>query len=161
VSSAGTPADRGLAPIPGARAAAVLVFVSSIAAGVLAIARDLRVAFREAGPSNVPASIRTQLDVLERTVPSGEPVLLVAVSLTEELWYARLVQRLLYPRHAAIIRYLPLTRTDADALRRRWGIRWVLAMGPSPPDVGFADRTDLGTLPGVDHRVWLGSLPPP
>ena len=153
--------DRAIAPPPFVHAVAALVFGASLAAGGIAIWRDLRVAFLEAGPSNVPASIARQLEAVRRAVPEGEPILLVSSVLPEELWYARLVQRVLYPRHRVLVRYLPISRSAADALRSRWAIRFGLAMDTRPPDIGFLAPQDLGTLPALDHRVWFGPLAPP
>jgi len=48
-----------------------------------------------------------------------------------------------------------------DKVREEVLYREGLAMGLDPPDVGFRDPRDLGTLPAVDHRVWLGTLPLP
>ena len=154
-------ASRPIAPTPWIRGAAVLTFAASLAAGGLGIARDIRVAFRDAGPSNLPGSIRAQIEAIEKQVPPGDPILLVSASLPDELWYARLVQRAMYPRHAVLIRYLPLSRPDADALRRRWSIRYGIAFGERPPDLGYLEPQDLGTLPAMEHRVWAGELAPP
>jgi len=153
--------DRAIAPPALIHAIAALVFAASLTAGGIAIARDLRVAFFVAGPSNVPPSIARQLDAVQRATPEGEPILLVSSTLPEELWYARLVQRVLYPRHRVLIRYLPLPREAADGLRRRWAIRYGLAMDARPADIGFLSPEDLGTLPALDHRVWFGPLSPP
>jgi hypothetical protein len=153
--------DLAIASPPLIHAVAAIVLAASLSAGGIAIVRDLRVAFRDAGPSNVPASVARQLDAVRQAVPAGEPVLLVSGTLPEELWYARLVQRVLYPRHHVLIRYLPFSRDAADALRRRWAIRFGLAMDVRPPDIGFLTPDDLGTLPAVDHHVWLGALAPP
>ena len=159
--TATAPADRAIAPPFLVHGIAALAFAASLAAGGIAIVRDLRVAFLEAGPGNVPPSIARQLDAVRRAVPDGEPILLVANPLPEELWYGRLVQRVLYPRHRVLIRYLPLSRNAADSLRRRWAIRWGLAMAVRPPDIGFVEPEDLGTLPALDRRVWLGAFAPP
>jgi hypothetical protein len=149
-----------IAPIPLIRGAAALVFAASLAAGVAGSARDLRVAFREAGPSNVPSTVRRQIELIQKFVPPGEPILLVSATLQEELWYTRLLQRVFYPRNVVIIRYLPLSHDEADSLRRRWSIRYGIALGASPPDVGFQAAEDLGVLPALSHRVWLGELAP-
>ncbi len=138
-----------------------MTFAASVAVGTIAIVRDLKIAFGVAGPSNVPGSIRAQIESIEKEVPPGEPILLVSATLPDELWYTRLVQRAMYPRHAVLIRYLPLTRPDADALRRRWSIRYGIAFGESPPDVGYLRARDLGPLPAMAHRVWAGELSPP
>jgi hypothetical protein len=150
-----------IAPMALVRGLALLVFVASLAAGGVGIARDWRVAFGEAGPSNLPASIRRQIETIEKTVPAGQPILLVSATLPDELWYTRLVQREMYPRHAVLIRYQPLTRSDADALRRRWSIRYGVAFDAEPPDVGFLNAEDLGTLPALAHRAWFGELASP
>jgi hypothetical protein len=161
VHSPGTGHRGAIAPIPLIRGAAAAVLAASLAAGVVSIARDLRVAFREAGPSNVPASIRRQIELIQKSVPPGEPILLVSATLPDELWYTRLLQRALYPRNAIIIRYQPLAHDDAASLRRRWSIRHGIALDASPPDIGFRDAEDLGSLPALSHRVWLGELAPP
>ncbi len=154
-------ASHPIARTPWIRGAAALTFAASLAAGGLGIARDIRVAFRDAGPSNVPGSIRAQIASIEKQVPAGEAILLVSDDLPDELWYTRLVQRAMYPRHAVIIRYLPLRRRDADALRRRWAIRYGVSFGQAPPDVGYLHPQDLGPLPAMAHRVWAGELSPP
>jgi hypothetical protein len=152
---------RPIAPVALVRGIALLVFVASLAAGGVGIARDWRLAFGEAGPSNLPASIRRQIATIEKTVPAGQPILLVSATLPDELWYTRLVQREMYPRHVVLIRYQPLTRSDADALRRRWSIRYGVAFDTQPPDIGFLAAEDLGTLPALAQRTWFGELASP
>ena len=156
-----TGAERAAVPVPILRAAAALVLAAGLVSGALAFYRDFHVAFVETSRSNVPASIARQIAEIEARVPAGEPLLLVSETRTEELWYARLLQRLFYPRNAVLIRYAPLTRADAEALRRRWSIRYGLALAVRPPDLAFEDAADLGALPAMDHHVWFGAMSAP
>jgi hypothetical protein len=153
--------DRAILATRVSYGTAIAVFAAGIAAGALAMYRDFRVALFEAGPSNVPGSISRQLETVRAVVPQGEAILLVSNILPEELWYTRLIQRVLYPRQTVLIRYLPFPRAAADALRRRWNIRYGLVLDAQPADLGFAAPEDLGPLPALAHHVWFGSLPPP
>lgn len=159
---AGEP-SRAFVPLPILRGAAAIFVAAALWTGTRALYLDLTLAFRDAGPSNIPASVRRQIESIERRVPAGAPILLVSPPLGDDLWWTRLFQRALYPRHATLIRYAPpLTPADADALRRHWSIRYGLAFGAAPsPDLGFLRAENLGTLPGASDGVWLGAMTVP
>lgn len=152
---------RPIVPLPLLRGAAAIVLAASFVAGGRALYRDLTIAFRDAGPSNIPSSVRRQIETVEAKVPPGARILLVSPEATDELWYTRLFQRAFYPRNAVIIRYLPLARPAADALRRRWTIGYGIAFRSEAIDLGFLGAEDLGTLPGSSDRVWAGEMAPP
>ena len=137
------------------------MFAATVGIGAVALYRDLQTAFLFAGPSNVPASIRRQVEAIERRVPPGQPILLLSATLPDELWYTRLFQRVLYPRNEVLIRYLPLTRADADTLRNGRSIGYAIAFDAEPPDRSFRAVEDLGPLPAMAHRVWVGERTPP
>jgi len=143
------------------RAAAAVVLAAGVGSGVAAFSRDFRATFGEAGPTNAPASLAPQIAAIEARVPAGEPLLLIGNTRTEELWYAWLIQRLLYPRHVVLVRFEPVTRAEVAALERRWAIRHGVALARRPPDLGFVEAADLGALPTVEPHVWLGALAAP
>ncbi|HEY1433909.1 MAG TPA: hypothetical protein VGG65_00960 [Thermoanaerobaculia bacterium] len=152
---------RAIVPLPLLRGIAAIVVAASIAAGARALRADLIIAFRDAGPSNTPASVARQLEAIRRLAPPGAPILLVAPAAGDDLWYTRFFQRALYPRNAVLIRYLPFARKDADTLRRHWKISHGVAFGAAPTDLGFLGPEDLGTLPASLDRVWAGAMAAP
>ncbi len=149
---------RALVPLPILRGIAALVALASLLAGGAALYRDLTIAFRDAGPSVFGPTVRQQLDTLRDRLPAGAPLLLVSASRTDGSWYARLFQRGLYPRNPVVVRYLPLAPAAERAAIARWSVRHGLAIGNPPPDLGFAGHEDLGTLPALTDRLWLGEL---
>ena len=141
-----------------AAASGFVVLAASLVSGGHAIVRDLRVAFRDAGPSVFPPEERVQMDSVLASVPARASLLLVAT--TEDAWHARLWQRAFYPEHTVIVRYEPLGAEELRALRKRLGIRHAISLGSPPPDPGFRSPRDLGALPGLASRVWFGELQP-
>lgn len=142
------------------RAAGAVVLVASLVCGVRARSRDATRAFRDAGPSNFPSTVTRQIDEIRREVPAGETILLVSASATDGAWYTRLFQRALYPRNDVVVRYLPLSSRDADGLRRKWSIRHGVELAPEPSSLAFTEHRDLGPLPAMPDRVFIGVLAP-
>jgi hypothetical protein len=134
--------------------------MASLLCGVRAVARDATRALRDAGPSNFPATVTRQLDEIRREIPAGETILLVSASATDGAWYTRLFQRALYPRNEVVVRYLPFSSGDADQLRSKWSIRFGIELAPEPSSLAFAEHRDLGPLPAMPDRVFLGVLAP-
>ena len=120
--------------------------------------RDLRVSFRDAGPSVFTPGDRRQMDAVRAAIPAGASLLLVANS--SDAWGARLWQRGMFPDHVLIVRYEPLNPVELRKLRGQFAIHHAVAFGVPPPDPGFRSHEDLGTLPGLPSRVWFGELAP-
>jgi hypothetical protein len=139
---------------------AALVVGASLLAGVRALARDYDRAFHVAGKSVFPPGVARQVDAIRARVPAGASVLLLSASSTDGSWWARLFQRALYPRNPIVVRYEPLPSAQLARLRREWGLGWGLLLAPDASSLPFADREDLGTLPAMPDRVWLGPLTP-
>ena len=131
---------------------------ASLASGIPSIVGDLRVAFRDAGPSVFTPGDRRQIEAVRASVPPGTSLLLVANS--DDAWHARLWQRGLYPERALIVRYVPLDSSELRRFRTQYAIRFAIALGDPPPDPGFRWRKDLGTLPGRGSHLWFGELEP-
>ncbi len=138
--------------------AAAIVFAASLASGGDALVADLRVAFRDAGPSVFTPVDRGQMAAVRESLPPGGSLLLVATKV--DAWHARLWQRAFYPEHILIVRYEPLRADELKRLRDQYGIRFAISLGVAPPDPGFRSHRDLGTLPGLPSRVWFGELSP-
>ena len=119
---------------------------------------DLRVAFRDAGPSVFTPLDRKQMGAVRAALPAGASLLLVAT--TDDAWHARLWQRALYPEHTVIVRYAPLRADELKRLRDQYAIHHAVSLGVTPADPGFRSHEDLGTLPGLPARVWFGELEP-
>jgi hypothetical protein len=136
----------------------VIVVGASLFTGVRAILADLRVAFRDAGPSVFTPVDRRQMATVQAALPADASLLLVATS--DEAWHARLWQRALYPEHIVIVRYTPLRPDELTRLRGEYAIRSAISLGLAPPDPGFRSHQDLGSLPGLQSRVWFGELAP-
>ncbi len=137
------------------------MLAASVLSGGLELYKDLRVAFRDAGPSVFGPTVRIQLDALRERLPPGASLLLVSAGMTDSAWYTRLFQRGLYPRTIAIVRNLPTPDpADLERIRSRYGVRFAISMGNPPPDPGFLTHEDLGPLPGIADRVWFGELAP-
>jgi len=119
---------------------------------------DLRVAFRDAGPSVFTPRDRKQMGTVQASLPADASLLLVATA--DEAWHARLWQRALYPEHTVIVRYEPLRADELKRLRNQYAIHQAVSLGNVPPDPGFRSHEDLGTLPGRPARVWFGELEP-
>jgi hypothetical protein len=152
--------SRPILPVPVLRIIAILVVAASVVTGAIAMRKDVRIAFRDAGPSEFPASVNLQVEAITRGMPPGAGLLLLSQSHDDGAWYARLFQRALYPRNVVVVRYVPLTGPERDLLRRQWSLGYGLAMGVPPPDVGFLAHEDLGTLPALPDRVWFGKIGP-
>jgi hypothetical protein len=121
---------------------------------------DATIAFRDAGPSVFPATVTRQLEEIRGKIPAGETILLVSASATDGAWYTRLFQRALYPRNDVVVRYPPFSRQDEGVLRRKWPIHFGVELAPEPSRLDFADHRDLGPLPAMPDRVFIGTLAP-
>lgn len=102
----------------------------------------------------------SQLESIRAKVPPGATLLLLSASSTDGAWWARLFQRALYPRNVVIVRYEPLPQDELVRLHRDWRFGWGLLLAPEASSRILSDREDLGTLPGLPDRVWLGAFPP-
>ena len=131
---------------------------ASLAVGAHAIAGDLRVAFRDAGPSVFTPVDRKQMAAVREALPAGAPLLLLATR--DDAWHARLWQRAFYPAHVVIVRYTPLETGELKRLRDQYAITYAVSLGITPTDPGFRSRQDLGTLQGLPSRLWFGELEP-
>ena len=131
---------------------------ASLLTGVQAIVADLRLAFRDAGPSVFTPVDRRQTAAVRASIPATASLLLVATA--DDAWHARLWQRALYPEHIVIVRYTPLLADELRRFRERYAIRYAVSLGVTPPDPGFQTHQDLGTLPGLPGHVWFGELGP-
>jgi hypothetical protein len=161
VQSPGLAPERALVSRPILRGVGALVLAASLAAGGIAFVRDLTLAYRWAGPSVIPATVRTQLDTLRNRLPKGSTVLLVVSRAGDVSWYVRLFQRALYPTDVVVVRSVPLpNEAELRAMCRRHGIRYAISMGAPPADPGYLAHEDLGSLPAIDDRVWFGRLVP-
>lgn len=148
---------RRLASI--ALTAAALVFVcGAIASGAAAFVRDLRTAFRWAGPSVFTPLDRAEMDAVRRAVPPGSTILVTVGR--NGAWTSLLWQRALYPERTVVLRGEPVSAGTVEDARRRWRIDAAVSIGDPPPDPGFSHHRDLGAIPGLPGRVWLAELAP-
>jgi hypothetical protein len=137
---------------------AAAVVGASLVSGARAIVADLRVAFRDAGPSVFTPVDRRQMATVRASLPAGASLLLVATA--DDAWHARLWQRAFFPEHTVIVRYTPLIPEELNRFRAQYGIRHAVSLGIAPPDPGLRSHQDLGTLPGLPGHVWFGELAP-
>ncbi len=135
-----------------------MVVGASLVSGAHAIVADLRVAFRDAGPSVFTPVDRKQMATVRAALPAAASLLLVATA--DDAWHARLWQRALYPEHIVIVRYTPLRSDELKRFRDQYAIRYAVSLGVAPPDPGFRSHEDIGSLPGLPGRVWFGELEP-
>lgn len=152
--------SRPIVPVVFLRAFAALVAAAALLSFAAAFRKDYWIAFQDASPSEFPASVSGQVEAMTRVMPPGETLLLVAEFHADGGWYARLFQRALYPRNRVIVGYMPLAPADIASLRRQWSARYGLALGVPPPDLGFLNHEDLGSLPAMKDRVWFGQVGP-
>jgi len=124
------------------------------------MARDATIAFRDAGPSVFPSSVVRQVEEIRSAVPPGEAILLVSASRTDGSWYTRLFQRALYPRNPVVVRYLPLSARDIEALRRSWPIRYGMLLDVAPSSLALDPPRDLGALPAMPDHLFFGAVRP-
>jgi hypothetical protein len=141
-------------------AAAGLVLAASALSGVPRLAREIRVAFRDAGLSVFPTEFQRQRAVVEKTAPPGAVFLHISdwASDPGTGWYSRLWQRALYPRNLVIVVMRDLQPERLQLLRRRFGARYAISVGSPPIDPGFLWHRDLGVVPG-SGQTWFGELP--
>lgn len=142
------------------RGIAALVIGASLWSGVRALARDFDRAFYVAGRSVFPPSIVEQVDAIRVRVPPEGSVLLLSASSTDGAWWAREFQRALYPRNVVVVRYEPLPKAQLARLHREWRFGWGLILAPDPSSLALTGREDLGNLPALPDRVWLGRFTP-
>ena len=142
------------------RGFAALVIGASLCSGVRALARDFDRAFHVGGRSVFPASMVRQLDAIRARVPPGGSILLLSASSTDGAWWARAFQRALYPRNVVVVRYEPLPGPQLARLHREWRFGWGLLLAPERSSLALTNPEDLGNLPALPDRVWLGNLGP-
>ena len=161
MQSPGLAPERALVSRPALRSVWALVLTASLAAGGIAFVRDLTLAYRWAGPSVLPSTVRTQLDIIRNRLPKGSTVLLVVSRTGDVSWYVRLFQRALYPTVVVVVRSVPLpSEAELRAMRNRHAIQYAISMGAPPADPGFLAHEDLGSLPSIEDHVWFGRLVP-
>ena len=141
------------------RLSAALVVAASLAVGTRAFVQDLRVAFVWAWPRAVPPSVQSQIETTERGMPP-DAALLVVFYAGSDSWYARMWQRVLYPRTVVLLPSDRMTGATIARLRSRYHLQYAVAIGSPPADPGFVRPQDLGDLPGGQFRVWFGELSP-
>lgn len=141
--------------------AAVLVAAASAVSGSLGLARDLRIAFRDAWPSVFPGQFQRQVKTVEETVPPGAVFFHIADASKDPGtgWYSRLWQRALYPRNLVIVLLNDLRPEHLEELRKRYRVRYAISVGTPPIDPGFRWHRELGSVPG-SHQTWFGELRP-
>jgi hypothetical protein len=139
------------------RLTAAAVVLASLAAGVAALASDLRVAFRDAGPSVFSDDDRRQMIVVRQALRPGDALLLVATP--ADVWQARVWQRALYPRNPVVVLLGPYDPVTVGRIRDRHGIRRAVVLGEPPPITGFQPIRDLGVA-GSAGRASFGELTP-
>lgn len=135
---------------------AVLVVATSLTVGTAAFVKDLGVAFQYSWPRIVPPPVQRQIETAEQEM-GGDASLLVIYEGTDS-WYARMWQRVLYPRTVIILPSSALKGTDMARLRTRYHLQYALTMGSPPADPGFVRTQDLGSVSGSQDRAWFGEL---
>jgi hypothetical protein len=140
------------------RLAATAVVLASLASGLTALVRDLRFAYRNAGPSVFTDVDRRQMSAVREAVHAGDTILLVGTP--DDVWHAGLWQRGMYPRNTVVLVLGPYDAAAIGELRHRYDIAYAVLLGPPPFDPGFRWSRDLGSLPGLPHRVSFGELSP-
>jgi hypothetical protein len=136
------------------------VIGASLWTGARALARDFDRAFHVAGRSVFPPSVTRQLDAIRSRVPAGASVLLLSASATDGAWWARLFQRALYPRNIVVVRYEPLYADELARSNQAWRFGYGVLLSPEPSSLVLTNREDLGILPALPDRVWLGDFSP-
>ncbi len=134
------------------------MIVASLAAGLAALGRDLRIAYLYAGQSIFSSVDRKQMDAVRASLPAKAPILLIAK--TANAWQAWLWERGLYPEHLVVVRFEPWSADEIRKARERFGFRHAVIIGPVPFDPGFRWTRDLGPMAGVPDRVVFGELAP-
>ncbi len=89
-----------------------------------------------------------------------DAALLVVFYAGSDSWYARMWQRVLYPRTVVLLPSDRMTGAAIARLRSRYQLQYAVAIGSPPADPGFVRPQDLGDLPGGQFRVWFGELSP-
>ena len=137
----------------------MLIFVLvSGAVGVRAFVAGYREAFLSSWLTSVPPRVADQIATVDRVMRPGEALLVTYPG--PNPWYARMWQRVLYPRTVVLLSRNQTSAANIARLRARYGIRFAVAMGSPPPDPGFVRVRDLGPLLGADDRVLFGTLRP-
>jgi hypothetical protein len=137
------------------RIAALVVLGASVAVWIFTAGRELWIAYHFAGPSVFSSVDRRQFATVREAVPEKAPLLLVAES--GNAWQARLWQRAFFPRNAVLVVYQPYGE-GARTLRKSYGIRYAVLIGPPPYDPGFRWSRDLGPIAGMSAHVIFGEL---
>ena len=150
------PSDRKQIPRLALRAIAGVVVASSLAAGVAALARDLRTAYLWAGRSIFGEADRRQMDAVRSALADGEVLLVYAVA--DDVWSARLWQRGLYPRNPVVVQ-LSASPEGPGGLRKRYGARRAVLIGSPAFAPKLRGDRDLGPRIGRPGRVRFGELP--
>lgn len=140
---------------------AVLVLGASALNGIPTLAREVRIAFRDAWPSVFPGEFRGGLIAVQAAVPAGAAFLVVCDEGKNPGvgWYARLWQRGLYPRNPVVVVTDDFRPQRLAEIRRRYGLRYAISIGDPPFDPGFRWHRDLGVVTG-SLRMWFGEIEP-
>jgi hypothetical protein len=142
------------------RTAGAAVVAASAAAGVAALARDLRTAYLWAGPSIFTAGEREQMARVRGELADGETIAVFAGASQDDVFRARLWQRGLYPRNPVAVQFEGDPPERLRELRQRFAIRHAVLLGPPRSAPKLRDARDLGSVPGRAGRAAFGELPP-
>jgi hypothetical protein len=137
-------------------AAAVAVVGASLASGGAAFVSDLRLAFRAAGRSVLTPWDRGEMAAVREATRPGATLLLT--SGPNATWESILWQRALYPDRTVIVLRHGSTSEQLASAKRTYPFGGAISIGDPPPDPGLLTHRDLGGIPGLSGRVWLGEL---
>jgi DNA-binding transcriptional LysR family regulator len=117
---------------------------------------DLHNAFRYAGRSVLTPGDVKQMDAVRAATRPGSTLLLT--SGPNGMWASILWQRALYPERTVIVIRDGTTPARLAAALKTYRFDGAISIGDPPPDPGLASHRDLGAIPGLSGRVWLGEL---
>lgn len=145
-------------PRPVFVAAAGVLLATSLATGVPAIVKEIRIVFRNAPLRMISPELGSVVRSINERMPPQVPLLYFDSK--GEYWNSRLWQKAFSPRRVFLLYHDAWGPTwpSADALDRTFSTRWALSAGNPPEDPGFAWHTVLPRIPGSQLETWFGVL---